>query len=183
MTTSSSSSHESSDVLFARMYDELRSIAGSVCFASGSPVTLQPTALVNEAYLKIFRSLESAELDQTHLLSIAAIAMRQVCIDAARAVKTQKRGSGWNRVTISNLHHRDGNELAFDLLTLDELLTELGNYDQRQLKVVELRFFGGLTNQQIATVLNITPKRVELDWRMARAWLALKLKESVPDES
>ncbi len=183
MTTEPTTPGDPNGELFARMYAELRSIAGSMCFASGSPVTLQPTALVNEAYLKIFKSLESDGLEQTHLLSIAAIAMRQVCIDSARARKTQKRGGGWNRVTISNLHREHGGELAFDLLALDELLTELGNYDQRQLKVVELRFFGGLTTNQIASVLNISPKRVELDWRMAKAWLAMKLKESNPNES
>lgn len=183
MTTKPTPQNDQNGEIFARMYAELRSIAGSMCFASGSPVTLQPTALVNEAYLKIFKSLESHDLDKTHLLSIAAIAMRQVCIDSARAMKTQKRGGEWNRVTISNLHQDHENELAFDLLILDELLTELGNYDQRQLKVVELRFFGGLTSDQIASVLDISPKRVELDWRMARAWLAMKLKESNPDES
>lgn len=183
MTTNLPDPTDKNAVLFERMYAELRSIAGSMCFASSSPVTLQPTALVNEAYLKIFKSLESDDLDKTHLLSIAAIAMRQVCIDSARAMKTKKRGDGWNRVTISNLPRDIENELAFDLLLLDDLLTELGNYDQRQLRIVELRFFGGLTSDQIAKVLDITPKRVELDWRMARAWLALQLKESNEHES
>lgn len=182
MSGDQSTSSDGNALLFEKIYTELRSIAGSLCFASGSPVTLQPTALVNEAYLKIFKSVESDELDETHLLSIAAIAMRQVCIDSARAMKTKKRGDGWRRVTITNMRRSSENELAFDLLLLDDLLTELGNYDQRQLRVVELRFFGGLTSNQISKILEITPKRVELDWRMARAWLALKLEESNQNE-
>ncbi len=167
---------------FAQMYNDLRAIAGSICNAPGASATLQPTALVNEVYLKLANSLDSTQMDDDHLLATAAMAMRQVCIDYARSMNTQKRGDGWQRVTISNVQQANEPELAFDLLQLEELLSELGNYDQRQLKVVELRFFGSMTYEQIARVLDITPKRAELDWRMARAWLAMKLKESQPDE-
>ena len=168
---------------FAHMYNDLRAIAGSMCNSPGASATLQPTALVNEVYLKLAKSLDATtQMDDDHLLATAALAMRQVFADHARSLNTQKRGDGWQRVTISNVQQPDEPELAFDLLQLEELLTELGNYDQRQLKVVELRFFGAMTYDQIARVLNITPKRVELDWRMARAWLAVKLKESQADE-
>ena len=172
------------------MYDELRAIAGALCDAPGAMATLQPTALVNEVYLKLAHSLESNEMDRDHLIATAARAMRQVCADYARAMSTQKRGEGWKRVTISGVPspqsqrsgQSHGEDLAFDIMLLDQLLCELGNYDERQLRVVELRFFGGMTYQEIAHVLEITPKRAELDWRMAKAWLGSKIKEHQSDE-
>ena len=168
---------KSNSELFEQMYQELRSIAGSVCFSVPTGATLQPTALVNEVYLRLSKSMESKELDRNHLLSIAATAMRQVCIDYARAMQTKKRGDGWKRITISNVSDAQRATLYLDLVHLEQLLVELGNYDQRQLRIVELRFFGGMTTDQISQVLGISPKRVELDWRMAKAWLATQLEE------
>ena len=168
---------------FAQMYSDLRALAGSMHNAAGSPATLQPTALVHEVYLKIAKSIDSAQMDPDHLFATAAMAMRQVCTDYARSMKAQKRGGDWQQITISSVHHKDEPELSFDLIQLEDLLQELGNYDQRQLTIVELRFFGSMTYEQIARVLNITPKRVELDWRMARSWLAMNLEGARQDDA
>lgn len=162
--------------LFSLLYEELRTLAGHVCRGNTPSAMIQPTMLVNEVYLKMAKALEHIDdMNETRMLAIAAKAMRQVCIDHARSVRTQKRGGDWQRVTISNVQADHGSELCIDLLDLDEILLELGQFDPRQLQVVELRFFGGMSAKQIAEVLDISPKRVELDWRMARAWLAIRL--------
>lgn len=167
--------------LFTLLYEELRNLAGKICFINGTSATIQPTVLVSEVYLKLHGHLEDESISENGLLALAAKAMRQVCIDHARSMRALKRGGDWQRITITNAQAEHGSELAFDLLDLDSILTELGNYDDRQLRIVELRFFGGMTTQQIAGVLGISPKRVELDWRMARAWLAVRLSENQPE--
>lgn len=172
---------QASETLFSRLYDELRDLAGRVCFLNGTSATIQPTVLVSEVYLKLHGLVDEEPIGEHGLLALAAKAMRQVCIDHARAVRAQKRGGDWQRVTITNAQPEHGSELVFDLLDLDTVLEELGNYDERQLRVVELRFFGGLSAKQIAEVLGISPKRVELDWRMARAWLAVRLADDQPE--
>lgn len=176
------SQSQASETLFTRLYEELRSLAGRVCFVSGANSTIQPTVLVSEVYLKLHGLLDEEPISENGLLALAAKAMRQVCIDHARGVRAQKRGGDWKRVTITNAQTEHGSELVFDLLDLDTVLKELGNYDERQLRVVELRFFGGMSAKQIADVLGISPKRVELDWRMARAWLAVRLSEESSQE-
>ena len=169
-----------SEALFTRLYEDLRTLAGKVCFINGTSATIQPTVLVSEVYLKLRGHLDHEPISENGLLALAAKAMRQVCIDHARAMRAQKRGGDWQRITITNAQPEHGSELVIDLLDLDSVLEELGNYDERQLRVVELRFFGGMSAKQIADVLGISPKRVELDWRMARAWLAVRLAEAQP---
>lgn len=156
------------------IYKELRSIA-DVCFRGQSKGhTLQPTALVNEALAKMIRSDSTQWESKSHFLGVAAKAMRHILIDHARKKRTNKRGGEFDRVTLSGVMITNARE-EFDALDVDEALLKLERVDERQAKIVELRFFGGLNSMQIADVLGVSPRTVELDWRFARAWLRREL--------
>ncbi len=156
------------------IYKELRAIA-DVCFRGQSQGhTLQPTALVNEAIAKMIRSDSTQWESKSHFLGIAAKAMRHILIDHARKKRTSKRGGEFDRVTLSGVMIANTTD-EFDALDVDEALLKLELVDQRQAKIVELRFFGGLNTTQIAEVLSVSPRTVELDWRFARAWLRREL--------
>ena len=155
------------------VYDELRAIAGNL-FKHQPGQTLQPTALVHEAFLKLVDQSGAAWQDRAHFMAVAAKAMRHVLIDHARERGAAKRGGGWKRVT---LDVADGASEAkpIDLLALDEALGRLGELDSRQASVVEMRFFAGLSVRETAEVLGVSQRTVELDWKMARAWLSRAL--------
>ncbi|MGJ8637484.1 MAG: sigma-70 family RNA polymerase sigma factor [Phycisphaerales bacterium] len=156
------------------IYKELRAIA-EVCFrGQNQGHTLQPTALVNEALAKMIRSDSKQWESKSHFLGVAAKAMRHILIDHARKKRTSKRGGEFGRVTLSGVMISNSQE-GFDALDVDEALIKLERVDQRQARIVELRFFGGLNTMQIADVLGISPRTVELDWRFARAWLRREL--------
>ncbi len=156
------------------IYKELRAIA-DVCFRGQSQGhTLQPTALVNEALAKMIRSDSKQWESKSHFLGVAAKAMRHILIDHARKKRTSKRGGEFDRVTLSGVMISNKTD-GFDALDVDEALLKLERVDQRQAKIVELRFFGGLNTTQIAEVLSVSPRTVELDWRFARAWLRREL--------
>lgn len=164
--------------LLPLLYSELRAIAGSH-FARQSPGhTLQPTALVHEAYLKLMRNEDVAWEGKSHFLAVAARAMRQILINHARDKKAAKRGGGAKRITIDEGLTPSGSEAGkeLDLIALDEALTKLGELNERQARVVELRFFAGLTIAQTAHVLEVGTTTVEDDWAFARAWLARELR-------
>jgi RNA polymerase sigma factor (TIGR02999 family) len=161
--------------LMELVYGELRALAGSYARGQHAGHTLQPTALVHEAFLKLAdQPLESWE-SRAHFFAVAAKAMRQVLTDHARARAAGKRGGeGWERVTLGDRAiTADGGEV--DLIALDEALTELARYDERKHRVVELRFFGALTVEETARVLGLSTTTIESEWRAARAWLAMKL--------
>ncbi|MDF1869001.1 MAG: sigma-70 family RNA polymerase sigma factor [Phycisphaerales bacterium] len=156
------------------IYKELRAIA-DVCFRGQSQGhTLQPTALVNETLAKMIRSDSKQWESKSHFLGVAAKAMRHILIDHARKKRTSKRGGDFSRVTLSGVMISNTPE-GFDALDVDEALLKLERVDKRQAKIVELRFFGGLNTMQIAEVLGVSPRTVELDWRFARAWLRREL--------
>jgi RNA polymerase sigma factor (TIGR02999 family) len=156
------------------IYKELRAIA-DVCFRGQSQGhTLQPTALVNEALAKMIRSDSNQWESKSHFLGVAAKAMRHILIDHARKKRTNKRGGEFGRVTLSGVMISNTRE-DFDALDVDEALVKLERVDKRQARIVELRFFGGLNTTQIAEVLSVSPRTVELDWRFARAWLRREL--------
>jgi RNA polymerase sigma factor (TIGR02999 family) len=156
------------------IYKELRAIA-DVCFRGQSQGhTLQPTALVNEALAKMIRSDSNQWESKSHFLGVAAKAMRHILIDHARKKRTNKRGGEFGRVTLSGVMISNTRE-DFDALDVDEALVKLEKVDKRQARIVELRFFGGLNTTQIAEVLSVSPRTVELDWRFARAWLRREL--------
>jgi RNA polymerase sigma factor (TIGR02999 family) len=158
------------DRVLPRVYDELRALARSQLQRQPG-ATLQATALVHEAYLKLGRSDAINAVSRSHFMAIAASAMRQVLIDHARAARAQKRGGGIAAVTLSE--HAAASDLRADeLLALDEALATL---DPRQRLVVECRFFAGMEEREIADALSISERTVRRDWTKARAWLYAQL--------
>lgn len=160
--------------LFTVVYGELRNLAGNYFRRQRPEHTLQPTALVNEAFLRLVDQTCVEWKDRAHFLAVAARAMRQILIDHARGRATRKRGGDLCRVTMSEadtpVTDRDP-----ELLDLDEAMRTLAALDERQAKVVELRFFGGMTVEEIAHVVGVSKTTIETEWRMARAWLRREL--------
>jgi RNA polymerase sigma factor (TIGR02999 family) len=162
------------DAAFTAAYDELRRLAAHLQRREPG-ATLDPTGLVNEAWLKLSRSPAVADTTPLHFKRIAARAMRQVLVEAARRRHADKRG-GADRVAITlDDHLADPGTMAADVLELDAALAELGEAHPRPAAVVEARFFGGLTTAEIAESLEISEATVLRDWRTARAWLSLEL--------
>lgn len=174
MTDSAPASAQPPD-LGQSAYHALRGLAAAYLHGERRDHTLQPTALVHEAYLKLAASA-GVWKSQTHFQAVAANAMRQILVDHARARKTQKRGGDWLRVTLSADAGAVGG-VDVDLLALDEALSQLARLDARKARVVELRFFGGLTCAEAAEEVGVSPKTAEADWYFARAWLRDRLSE------
>jgi RNA polymerase sigma factor (TIGR02999 family) len=140
--------------------------------------TLQPTALVHEVYLKLSRGGAPDAASRAHFLGIAARAMRQILVDHARRRKAAKRGKGESFVTLGD-HADERSPDADTLISVDEALARLAAMDARLAKVVELRFFGGLSEEEIARTLDVTTRTVQRDWVKARAWLHANLEAAV----
>ena len=160
---------ESLDQLVAYAYDELRAIAHARLAARGGG-TLSTTALVHEAYLKLVDQSQGRWRDRSHFYAVASLAMRHVLIDCAKARHALKRGGTRRRITL------DEEELSVDeqadaILQLDDALRRLAEFDPRLARVVECRFFGGLTEDEIAEVLGLTVRTVRRDWAKARVLL------------
>jgi RNA polymerase sigma factor (TIGR02999 family) len=152
------------------VYDELRRIARR-CMRQRSPQTLQTTALAHEAYLRLVGAEGLRWQDRAHFFAVAAQMMRRILVDAARARAASKRHGGALRVTFSEeIAIPAGQET--NLLVLDDALAALARLDARKARVVELRFFGGLSVDETAEVLNISSESVMRDWRLAKPWLA-----------
>lgn len=160
--------------LLPLVYEELRRLAGAYMRGERDGHTLQPTALVHEAWMRLTGLDVGAAGDRGGFLRVAARAMRQVLVDHARAVRTGKRGGGARRVAIDDAV-ASFDERAGDLLELDEALDRLAQLDDRKSRVVELRFFGGLTVDEAAAALGLPVRTVERDWTLARAWLQKEL--------
>ena len=156
------------------VYDELRRLAGFYLGRERANHTLQPTALVHEAFVKLTEQASAHWNDETHFRAVAANAMRQILVDHARARGASKRGGGWLRVTLSDAARAEGLS-DLDMLALEESLEALGELSTRRARVVELRFFGGLTCAEIARVNDVSIKTVEADWYLARAWLRQRM--------
>ncbi len=163
------------DALFSQAYEELRRLASAVRRGGASP-TLNPTALVHEAWLRLARTPDLAIQSEQHFKHIAARAMRRVLVDAARARKAAKRGSGAALVTFDEALSPEAS-VPDDVLALDEALETLAKLRPRLASVVESRFFGGLEVAETAKLLGISEATVLRDWRAARAWLALELRK------
>lgn len=169
------------------VYDLLRRIAARQLQAHAGQrragdLTLQPTAIVNEAYLKLANASNLEVRDKSHFLSLAAAAMRQVLIDYARTQSRDKRGGNWKRVAVDAelLGDREVSPeppaLIVDVLALDEALKTLAAQDERAAEVVNLRFFAGMTERAIAEHLGVSERTVRNEWRSARAWLQVQLR-------
>lgn len=160
----------------ATLYDELREVAAIYCSRERRDNTLQPTALLHEVYLKLEKRVGLTWDHATQFRAVAATAMRQILVDSARARLTEKRGGGCVR-TLLEPDDAIAETPEVDLLDLESALQELASLDERKFRVVELRFFGGLTSDQAAEALSIAPKTAEADWYVARAWLRKRLRD------
>lgn len=156
------------------LYGELRAIAEAIMRGRGAGNTLQPTALVHEAWLKLAAASPDAN-DRAHFMAIAATAMRQIVVDHARAKAALKRGGGARRLSIDDLDASAGGGTPDQVIAVDETLRRLERLDTRQAQVVEMRIFAGMTVDEVAEALSVSPRTVEMDWRMARAWLSREL--------
>jgi RNA polymerase sigma factor (TIGR02999 family) len=167
----------SAEKLFPHVYDELRMLARRYLSRERPGHTLQPTALVHEAYIKLVDQSKVDWQGRTHFFAVGARVMRNLLIDHARAKGRAKRGGGQRKVTLAEgLTPLGSCELdAEGLLALNEGLDRLAKLDPRQAEVVELRFFGGLTVPEVAMLLDVSPRTVEGDWAHARAWLKREL--------
>ncbi len=161
--------------LLPLVHDELRRIAGARMRGERRDHTLEPTALVHEAYLRLVDQDALQWEDRAQFLAAAAHVMRQVLIAHARTKSAKKRGGDRARVTLHDTPAGEG-EVDVDVLDLHEKLEALNELSERRARVVELRFFGGLTFEESAHVLGIAPKTVEADWYLARTWLRREMK-------
>lgn len=170
----SEGNEESLDRLAPLVYHELHRIAGRLMARERPNHTLQPTALINEAYLRLVDSEQAGWKDRAHFFALCARAMRRILVDHARSRGSAKRGGGEILMPLKEAlvsgQARDRN-----LLELDDALKQLAELDPRKSQVVELRFFGGLNVEETAEALNISPETVQRDWKMARLWLYREL--------
>lgn len=164
------------------VYDQLRAMAGAQMASERDGHTLQATALVHEAYLKLADDPALAARDRRTFFGVAARAMRQVLVDHARTKNRLKRGGGWGRVEIQPEASPHGKTQMLDLVAVDEALDELAKLDERKARLVELRYFAGLSSEDAGDLLGISRATVAREWRMCRAWLADRLgNEAAPD--
>jgi len=161
--------------LFGVLYDELRSLAERHLQRERLDHTLQPTALVHEAWIKLSVQESVPDGGRAHFLSIASQAMRRILVDHARRKGRVKRGDGRGRVDFDVEMAADGETEHLDLIALDEALDALAAMSTRQARIVELRFFGGLAVPEVARVLETSDSTVEREWRIARAWLLARV--------
>ena len=152
------------------VYDELRRLAHHYMRGERGNHVLQTTALVNEAYLKLAGLDRMQWRDRTHFFATAATMMRRILVDSARHRDRDKRGGGVILTSIGD-HDAPAPEPGIDVAALDEALTELARFDAQQARIVELRFFGGLTIEETAGALDVSPATVGREWASARAWL------------
>jgi len=164
------------DKLLPLVYDEFRALARHYLAQERANHTLQPTALVHEAYMKLVDQTRVDWQGRSHFFAVAAQAMRRILVDHARSRQRDKRGGGRARVILDEAVALSPQKDE-DVLALDEALERLAALDPRQAKVVELRFFGGLSVEEVAEALGVSKRTVEGDWTFARAWLSRELRD------
>jgi RNA polymerase sigma factor (TIGR02999 family) len=165
--------------LLALVYDELRRLAAYQLQTERPDHTLQPTALVHEAYLRIAGQGQQMQWqNKAHFFALAAQIMRHVLVDHARAHRTEKRGAGQTKITLDEAQQFPA-EADLDLVALDDALRSLSQKDERKSRIVELRYFGGLSIEETAEVLNLSTTTVRREWTLTKAWLRREMKRSV----
>ena len=165
---------EALDQLLPLVYEDLHRGARRQMARENSGHTLQTTALINEVYLRLVNFPEVDWQNRAHFFAVCSKAMRRILTDLARARLTQKRGGGALRLEFDEARAGNGGR-SFDLLALDEAVNRLGEFDPRKSRVVELRFFGGLSVEETSEVLKVSQETVQRDWRMAKVWLLREL--------
>jgi len=158
------------DRVIPLVYQELRRLAHRQMRRERTGDTFQTTALINEAYLRLVDYARVRPRDRAHFFAIAAQAMRRILIERARSRRSTKRGSGAEKVSLDEVADVS-HERAADLVALDEALTKLALIDPRKAQIVELKYFGGMTIEEAAEVLEVSTPTVERDWHMAKIWL------------
>jgi RNA polymerase sigma factor (TIGR02999 family) len=159
------------DELLPLIYNELRRLASSYLRRERDGHTLQPTALVHEAYLRLVDQTSVNWKDRAHFLGVAAQMMRRILVDHARAREAEKRGGEFQKLSLDENLDVPVGERDINLVALDDALSRLAEIDPQKSKVVELRFFGGLSVEETAEVLGVSAPTVKRQWRMAKAWL------------
>jgi RNA polymerase sigma-70 factor, ECF subfamily len=165
------------DQLAPVVYAELRKIARGYMVHESPDHTLQATALVHEAYLRLIDLPNVGWKDRAHFFAVSAMMMRRILVDRARARVTEKRGGALALLQLDEIPEV-GSWRAHELVALDDALTGMAKMDPRKAKVIELRFFGGLSVEETAEVLKISPQSVMRDWKLAKAWLQRELARS-----
>jgi len=169
------------DELIPLVYDELRRLASRYMRRESQGHTLQTSALINEAYLRLVDQKNVQLQNRAHFFGVAARLMRQILVDHARSRSRIKRGGGAQMVTLAeqSVMYKE----AADVIALDDALKNLAEMDPRKSQIVEMKFFGGLTNEEVAEVLKVTSRTVEREWRKAKAWLQRAISKVVPNEA
>lgn len=164
-----------SEQLFPLIYEELRQMARRYIRRQSAGHTFQTTELIHEAYLKLAKQDVQNWQNRSHFFGVAAQAMRHILVDYARSKQSQKRGGWQERITLADNTAISKEQRSDEIVALDEALKRLAELDERKSRVVELKYFGGLTNEEIAEVLKISPETVKRDWRFSRTWLLREL--------
>ena len=168
--------------LLPLVYDELRKLAAARMAQENPGQTLQATALVHEAYVRLVDNCKPQAWDSRgHFFTAAAEAMRRILVESARRKARPKHGGGMDRITLSDAHLEAAEIRSFDLLALDEALEKLAAIDPRKAELVKLRFFAGLSGKQAAGVLGIAQSTAILDWAYAKTWLRVEIEDSTQD--
>ena len=170
LTAITDGDERAADRLLPCVYDELRDLAEGYLSRERPDHTLQPTALVHEAYLRLVDQSHADWRSNAHFKAVAAVAMHRVLVDHARKRDREKRGGNWRRITLNDAFLLTADQ-DLDPLALDEALEKMRRLDERQCRIVELRLLGGLNNEEIAKLLGIALRTVERDWKMGRTWL------------
>jgi RNA polymerase sigma factor (TIGR02999 family) len=165
--------------LMPLVYEELRQLARQYLQRERPDHTLQATGLVHEAYLRMVDQSTTTWQNRAHFLGVGAQVMRRILVDYARSHRAEKRGGGWDKLAFEEAL-APAAERSVDVIALDEALKDLQGLDPRQSQIVELRFFGGLTNEEVGEVLQVSPRTVKREWRIAKAWLRRAI---VPEEN
>jgi RNA polymerase sigma-70 factor (ECF subfamily) len=171
----SSESHDRAGELMEAVYDELRRLAAAHMRDEHPNITIQPTAIVHEVYLKLREQHSAVWTDRLHFFAFASQLIRRILVDQARARNAQKRGGGAKRLSLDAAGSLVTDDVV-DLTDLDEALSELARLNERQARVVELRFFGGCSPDQVAELLGVARRTADRDWGVAKAWLFDRLR-------
>ncbi|MCM3870690.1 MAG: sigma-70 family RNA polymerase sigma factor [Pyrinomonadaceae bacterium] len=174
--------HAALDKLVPLVYDELHRLAHRYISRERPDNTLQTTALAHEAYLRLVDVKGVSWQNRAHFFAVAAQMMRRILVDLARARQNLKRGGGAQQVSLDGVLVASP-ERDSDMLALDEALSRLAALNPRQSQVVELRYFGGLTDEEVGEVVKVSPRTVRSDWRLAKVWLYRELSSGVNDDS